>query len=505
MKSLVDNLIARASQAPASAAIVQGSRTYTYEELLTGAAQIHARLRSHQLGAGATVLLALENGFAFVACLYGIWLNGQVAVPISPQSTDRDLANLLRETEAAAVFGKVRQTFSNAYDWVGRWLDVDADELEGSLATMSDPAGISDRLPEAHELALIIYTSGTTSNPKGVMLSHGALLANAQTIAQYLNLSRQDRAYVVLPFHFSYGNSLLHSHLAAGASLSLGQSMSYPAQVARDLVNPELTGFSGVPSTFHLLLEKTDFARGPLPLRYITQAGGAMPIRTTRALRTAFPKVDLYLMYGQTEASARLTFLPPELADLHPGSVGRAIPGVQLRVVNNLGQAAPPGEVGELLAQGPNIMDGYWKNPDATAAALKDGWLHTGDLGRIEEDGLVYLTGRRNRQIQAGAYRVDPLEIEEIIAELEFIREVAVGGLADPLLGEAICAWCVSNDQDDAPESLLTRQVRRHCKENLPAFKRPKSVHWLSALPRTDSGKVKIHQLTEAQSHDTNA
>lgn len=502
MTSLTQNLIARATRTPTRPAIVESERLYTYGDLLAGARFVLHRLRQSQSNPGQAVLVAMDNGFAYVACLYAIWLNGQTAVPVSPQSTEQTLKRTLKDTGATMLLGsrnRLATPIGPAQELV-----VNSEDLQPRLSEFAGPES-TNSAPDESKPALIIYTSGTTSNPKGVMLSHAALKSNADVISRYLDLGNEDRVYVVLPFHFSYGNSVLQSHLAVGASLQIGQSMGYPQLVANDLEDPALSGFSGVPSTFNLLLDKTDFAERDLSLRYLTQAGGKMPVETTRALLTAFPKTKLYLMYGQTEASARLTYLPPELASSHPESVGKAIPGVELRVLDEAGRSLPPGQTGELVARGPNIMNGYWKNPDATAQALKNGWLHTGDLGHLDNNNLVYVTGRRNRQIQAGAYRIDPLEVEEVIAELDFIREVAVCGLADPLLGESVGAWCVRRSEADLPDSHLTRQVRRHCKEQLPAFKRPKTVRWLPALPRTASGKVSIHQLTEAESHDTDS
>lgn len=217
-----------------------------------------------------------------------------------------------------------------------------------------------------------------------------------------------------------------------------------------------------------------------------------MPPSLTARLQRALPHVDIIVMYGQTEATARLTWLPAQRLSEKMGSVGIPIPGVRIEVRNEAGAPADVGEVGEVWAQGPNVMLGYWRDPQASAAVLRDGWLRTGDMGHLDHDGYLYLVGRRSDMIKVGAHRIHPQDIEEAIAELDGVQEVAVVGVEDELLGQSIKAFVVPA----AGAELDAMRVQRHCRERLAAYKVPKQVEIVASLPKTASGKVRRAELT---------
>jgi acyl-CoA synthetase (AMP-forming)/AMP-acid ligase II len=216
-----------------------------------------------------------------------------------------------------------------------------------------------------------------------------------------------------------------------------------------------------------------------------------MPPATIARLRDALPDVRLFVMYGQTEATARLTYLPPaKLAD-KLGSVGIPIPGVELEVRDDEDRRVEPGVVGEVCVRGPNVMQGYYRDEDATRHVLRNGWLHTGDLGHLDREGYLFLQGRRSDMIKSGAHRISPLDIEDVIASLPEVAEVAVVGVPDDVLGEAIKAVITLK-----PGAVLdAMRVQRHCSEHLPRYKVPRTVHFVSSLPRTSSGKIMRYQL----------
>jgi acyl-CoA synthetase (AMP-forming)/AMP-acid ligase II len=226
-------------------------------------------------------------------------------------------------------------------------------------------------------------------------------------------------------------------------------------------------------------------------LRYVTQAGGAMSPELTRRLRKALPHVQLFVMYGQTEATARLTYLPPADLDRKPGSVGRPLCGVEIEIRREDRSAAAAEEGGEVWVRGANVMLGYWQDPATSASVLAAGWLKTGDMGYLDREGYLYLHGRRSDMIKTGAHRVHPLDVENVIQELPGVAEVAVAGVDDDILGQTIKAFVVA-----APgASIDPMKIKAHCRERLANYKIPKYVEIVPALPKTASGKVRRHEL----------
>jgi long-chain acyl-CoA synthetase len=348
-----------------------------------------------------------------------------------------------------------------------------------------DPALPVD--PDA--LASIIYTSGSTGKPKGVMLSHGNIVANTRSIVQYLDLEERDIQMVVLPFFYVMGKSLLNTHVAVGGTVVLNNSFAYPAAVISQMAAERVTGFSGVPSTYAYLLHRSPLAafRDRLDaLRYCTQAGGHMSREVKEKLLLALPShTKLYVMYGATEASARLTYVEPERLAGKLDSIGRAIPGVSVRVLDDKGREVPPGESGELVASGANIMQGYWKDAKATACALDRNGYHTGDLGYQDEDGYLYVTGRKDDLLKVGGHRIDPQEIEDAMMATGQLLEVAVLGVEDELLGKRLVAVAVPLGAQASESAILAS-----CLAKLPRHKLPAEIRFVDALPKYASSKI---------------
>jgi acyl-CoA synthetase (AMP-forming)/AMP-acid ligase II len=279
--------------------------------------------------------------------------------------------------------------------------------------------------------------------------------------------------------------------------LVLENSMAFPKLILEAMQNEAVTGFSGVPSTFALLLGRTHLEDYDLSsLRYMTQAGGPMPPALISRIRDQLPHISFFVMYGQTEGTARLTYLPPERLEDKLGSVGIGIPGVDVRIRDEGGNPVVIGVSGEIQVRGENVMLGYWRDPEATARTVVDGWLHTGDLGHMDEEGYVYIDGRSSEMIKSGANRISPKEIEEVIAELEEVMEVGVVGVPDDLLGQVVKAVIVSR-----PGSRVeARRVLAHCRQNLAAYKIPKFIEFAEELPKTASGKLQRFLLAGERS-----
>jgi acyl-CoA synthetase (AMP-forming)/AMP-acid ligase II len=300
----------------------------------------------------------------------------------------------------------------------------------------------------------------------------------------------------VLPFHYCFGTSLLHTHLRVGGSLVIDNRFMYPEAVLQRMRDTECTGFAGVPSHYQILLRRTSFARMSFPhLRYVQQAGGHLAPTFIKELRRAQPQVKVYVMYGQTEATARLAYVPPDLLDEKLGSIGKAIPGVTLRVLNEAGQEVRPGEQGEIVAEGKNIARGYWNDPRETAACFRDGKLYTGDLATVDEDGFIYVVDRAKDFIKCGGKRVSCRNIEEQLLEFEDVLEIAVIGVPDPLLGEAVKIFVVPKQKK---QNGFAEHFQSFCKDKLPFQLLPREIVTLESLPKNNAGKILKQVLRNA-------
>lgn len=498
---LVDGFITRAAdERPDDEALVCGQARVSYGELRDKASRVASALSALGIGRGERVVIALENSPEYVVAHFGVLLSGAVSVPVyhaTPPSAFEKMAadctpravisrpRLWAELMKSGSCAGIRHIVAGARA-VGEPGCVSFDEC------LKAPAGPKDMPRSADDLAMIIYTSGTTGEPKGVMLSHSNLVANTLSIVEYLGLTREDRVMAILPFYYSYGNSVLLTHMAAGGTVIADNRFMYPNRVLEAMAGERATGFSGVPSTFAVLCHRSSFRNMSFPsLRYMTQAGGAMPHSMAFELEKVVPHAKIYIMYGQTEASARLSYLPPEDLYRKEGSAGKAIPGVTLEVVGADGEPVGPGETGEIVASGANIMMGYWGRPVETAEALKEGRLFTGDMATVDEDGYIYITGRRTEMIKSGGHRIAPREIEEVLLRDAGVFEAAVAGRPDAVLGEALCAFVVLKEG----AGTTCMGLQRLCHESLPPYKVPREIIFVRSLPRTENMKVKRGEL----------
>jgi acyl-CoA synthetase (AMP-forming)/AMP-acid ligase II len=500
--SLVELLLTAAARDPAKVALRRKRATWTYADVTRGAAAAASQLRNAGLEPGDPVGLLFRNCPEYVAFFYGALSERLVAAPLNVQERCSVLAVQVAHAGAKLVVGDPDhpewQALRNALPPEVKMLAVPSFDAEASSADFLVNMGAAESqalvapVVARDEEAMLLYTSGTTGRPKGVTLSHGNLVANNVTIIEYLALGPDDVGLTVMPFHFSYGNSVLHTHLGAGATLLLEDNLAYPLVVMQRLQNEKVTGFSGVPSTFAILMSRTRIEDYDLSaMRYLTQAGGAMTRAAIQRMRELVPSARFFVMYGQTEATARLTYLDPDRLDAKLGSIGKPLDGIDIEIRDLEGNVLPPNQTGELCARGPNIMLGYWRDEEMTREAVVDGWLHTGDLAHRDEEGFLYIDGRLVEMIKVGSFRVSPLEVEEVLATLPGIAEMAVASTPDPLLGQAIKAVLVLREG----ATLDERQVKAHCRERLASYKVPKVVEFAEELPRTSSGKIQRFKL----------
>ncbi len=479
-------------------------RWYTYREIDEAANSLANYLRAKGVRRGDRVAFLLDNGFGYVVTYYGVLKAGAVAVGLNTETTADTLRYLLNNC-GARVFISDKNFKKYLKPISPRIKRMDAFVL---LRPMSDfpRADILSDILESHstqppqvrlinlDLAAIVYTSGSTGKPKGVTLSHLNIVTNTESIIAYLGLTPADRMLVVLPFYYIYGLSLLNTHIAVGGSLVIENRFAFPNVALNSMEEHEVTGFAGVPSTFAILLAKTNIRERRLPkLRYVTQAGGAMAPTLQKEVAQVLAPARLIIMYGATEASARLSYLAPEYLESKWGSIGKAIPNVDLFVADEKGRALPAGERGEIVARGANIMQGYWRDQKETKMVLRHGLYFTGDLGRMDEEGFIYVVGRSKDMIKQGANRISAKEIEEKILEHENVLEVAVIGRPDDILGEAIDACIVLKEQSETWQEELQDFIRK----KLPPFKQPRHYSLFESLPKNSSGKIMKTKIKE--------
>jgi len=501
---LIHHFLEKHAQAtPEQLACLHENEVVTYGEMERQANRIARLLRELGVRRGDRVALFLENSSAYIAAYYGILKCGGVTVAMYATATAKTLSYILNDCDVGVALTQSKHLalFGERHEQLPKLraiVLVDAPINENAIDRrawkiftsyhIAQQPDTSLNLPLINlNLASIIYTSGSTGEPRGAMLSHLNIVANTRSIVSYLDLTAQDRIMIVLPFPYVYGKSLLNTHFAVGATAIIDNRFVFPNVVLKTMREKAATGFAGVPSTYAILLGKSAVRKMEFPaLRYLTQAGGAMAPALIREVIEVFSGKKIFIMYGATEASARLSYLPPKDLPRKLGSIGKPIPNVELRLIKDDGKEAGPDEVGEIVARGANVMQGYWKQREETEAVLTAHGFHTGDLGRMDDEGFFYIVGRKRDMIKSAGNRVSAKEIEEIILEHPNILETAVIGVPDQYIGEAICAFIVpKNGALVGSEELVA-----FCKTRLPEYKVPRAVVVRESLPKNASGKI---------------
>lgn len=474
---------------PHDVAVIDAQHRYSYSDLRRTVARLVVELDKAAVPRGARVGILAANSF-FWAAAYLAATTGRVAVPLSDKLPAPEVAGLARQVGLSVVFidRTCRRRFRDAFDPGTLLLTDELLASEGALSRLS-PAQV-DRDADA----LLLFTSGTTAAAKAVRLTHRNVIANTESIISYLRLDRNDRMLVVLPFYYCYGLSLLNTHLRIGGSVVLCNNFVFPEVAIDTLEREHCTGFAGVPSTFQMLLRASSFGKRRLPdLRLIQQAGGKLPPALIQELLAAKPDADLFVMYGQTEATARLSYLPPDLVLERLGSIGRGIPGVELQVVDEVGTPVKPGVTGEIVARGDNISPGYLNDPEGSAAKFPRGLLRTGDLGTVDDHGFIYVVDRVADFIKSWGHRVSSQEIESCVLQLPDLVSAAAVGVEDAEAGEAIGLAVQLR-----PGSRLTiDELLRYARGHLAKHKVPKYAVIVDSIPLNGNGKIDKNRVRE--------
>jgi acyl-CoA synthetase (AMP-forming)/AMP-acid ligase II len=450
----------------------------------------------------------MDNTADCVLSIFGTLAAGGVFVIANPQTKPDKLAYMLEDSEAAFLLteSSLARVWRVAVDGVSSLRAVfcagnaDGDGAERDLAEMlaaAEPA-VRETGTIPPDLAALIYTSGSTGNPKGVMMTHESMVFAAGSIAEYLRLSDDDRILNVLPLAFDYGLYQLLMAMRIGGTLVLERSFAFPAQTLKRIEEEQVTVFPGVPTVYATLLSSK--IRTPHPsVRRVTNTAAALPPSFHDGLHELFPNALIFRMYGLTECK-RVSYLEPELVDAKPTSVGRPIPGTEAFVLDDEGKPVQPGETGILYVRGPHVMAGYWRSPELSAHMLKEGpvpgerMLCTHDNFSVDEDGFLYFVGRTDDIIKTRGEKVSPIEVENALFSIEGVREAAVLGFPDELLGEAIRAYVVLEEGAELGE----QEIVAACRTKLESFMVPKEVVLLDDLPKTATGKIRKKGLVEA-------
>ncbi len=449
-------------------------RTISSEDLRRLIAGYGACLLSLGLRKGDRVLIGCSLTPSTALVYLGAIYAGLVAVPVDDREVRDSAPTLLEVTGAKAVWTETALGAAGEQGAV-LWLHGElAKELPGAML----PADCV-----ATDLAALMATSGSTGVPRFVVVTHGNLLANTEAIIRSQGLAANDRAMLVLPLSYCFGASVLHTHLYRGGGVVFDRRFMFPDKVLHAICEFGCTTFAGVPTAYNVLLRRSHIRRFALPgLRRFLQAGGPLAARRISEMRAAFPAAQFYVMYGQTEATARISCMEPERWEEKPGSVGRPLDNLTVSIAGEDGDDLPAGEVGELRVKGPSVCSGYWNDPEETRRVYRDGWLHTGDLARQDAEGYLWIEGRKGAFLKMRGIRVSFAEVEEKVAAIPGVYECAAHAVGHEEMGEALALFVVA----DEGMTILEEEVRRQ----LPANWALDSIRVVSELPKTSAGKI---------------
>lgn len=492
MKGLFGFIRESSKRYPEKAFVRSADHVWTYSEVESMALSVSVYMLKCGIQKGDRVVIFCDNSIQYIAAFFGILRINAVAVPVNPAKMTDSILYIVEKCSPKLIItcsltvGKLDQIRQRLHVDV---VDIDCCNLPDNHGYIDSP---QDFTAEEDEPAIILFTSGTTAYPKGVTLTHGNLLANTEAIVEYLHLTSGDSVLMTLPFTYSYGNSVLLTHTFVGATIIIENSTTYPYKILEGIKKHSVSGFSTVGSYINLMLkciknsgmDENFFGN----LRYITFAGESTNNDDIRFICANYPDIKVYVMYGQTEASARLSYLSPELLPAKIGSIGKGLCNVELKVVDESGIDIRPGEIGEIIARGPSIMKYYWEDPEATKEVLEDGWLHTGDNAAVDEDGYIYIKGRKTDMLKHMGHRIGPVEIESVINSFSNIKESAV--IESTLDAVPVIKAFIVLERECSVE-----EIKKYVYSKLPVYMRPQVFEIVGQLPRTDTGKIRRSAL----------
>ncbi|MDA8234872.1 MAG: long-chain fatty acid--CoA ligase [Clostridia bacterium] len=477
----------------------------TYAELAKAMDFLATGLQNLGLKKGDRVALQLLNAPEFVISFYAILRFGGVVVPLNPLYTARELEIIMADSGAKALI--------TATPHLGAIEGIRASLPEFRHLILTDGERQPDRIlltdlysdgilvfpePDENELAELIFTSGTTGRPKGAMLSHKNLYSNACLVRDEMQISQEERTLLVAPlFHIAAQTAFLNSTLIQGGTCYLLERWTKDDTVLQTIQNQKITYFFGVPAMYQFMLASPSFDNYDLSsLRKPFSGGAPLPVETFNNWREK-TGVEIVEGYGLSETSPACT-RNPYLGTKKPGSIGKAYPGLEVKIFDDQDCELPPGQVGEIVVRGSNVMMGYWNNPDATAEAMRNQWFHTGDMAYADDEGYIFIVDRKKDVIIRGGTNIYPREVEEVIYRFPGILEAAVIGIPDQAMGEEMLAFIALKNG----VKINLEELREFCKQELIYYKVPKHFVILEQLPRNASGKILKTKLREIKTMD---
>lgn len=456
-------------------------RTIGPEELPRLIAAYGTSLISAGLQAGDRVLIGCALSPSSALVYLGAIYAGLVAVPVDERALIASAPMLVEATGAKAVWSEAGLGREGTYKPSVLCLEGD---LASDIAEVMPPAVCA-----ASDLAALMATSGTTGVPRFVMVSHGNLIANTEAIIRSQGLTANERAMLILPVSYCFGASLMHTHLYQGGGVVFDRRFMFPDKVLQAITQYDCTTFAGVPTVYNVLLRRSNIRKTPMPgLRRFLQAGGGLAPERVSEMRELFPLVKFYVMYGATEATARISCMDPDRWHEKPGSVGQPLHNLTISIVDEQGNAVQAGQVGQLLVKGPSICSGYFNDMEETRRVFCGGWLRTGDLARRDEDGFLWIEGRGGAFLKIRGTRVSVADVEARVTAIPGVYECGACAVDHPEAGEALVLLIVPNQG----AKLLTEEIRH----SLPAHWTLDSIRLVSELPKTSAGKIARSELS---------
>ena len=477
-----------------SAAIKYDDKILRYSDWNKQSSKIAQNIRCQVSRDTLNVAIFLPNSINYAIAYFAVQFSKKIIVPMGIQSKKPEIISNLKYCEIDLIISDTERLDSlreilNEYAYRIEIYNIDSDEMI-SLNTNKEPIPKTDYIQQngsEGDVAIMLHTSGTTSDPKRVMLTHSNLINNVESNIQSLKLNKNDKVLISMPMYFGYCNTAQFlTHIYLGASMVILNGLFFPKLFFQTVQDEKITNFTGVPSMLLMLLEYRYANRYDISsLRYICFGGGKMPVEQLHKLIETFKTVGFVQTYGQTEASPRTTALLPEDSLRKIGSVGKPIPNVRVKTIDESGNTCENGEIGEIAIQGKNVMKGYYKQDEITKKTIVDKWLHTNDLGYLDSEDYLYLTGRKTNMIISGGINIYPEEIEEILLNHPNIKEVCVVSEEHILLGEVPIAKIVVKDD------TVADNYREFCTDKLADYKIPIRFDIVDHLDKTYNGKIR--------------